>query len=263
MEEHGITAGGGNGAAPGAERLPFIRVAGLEKAFGGKPILRGIDLQVRHGETLVILGGSGEGKSVLLRHLNGLLMPDRGTVMVGERNLALLNEDELAAVRKEVGMVFQLGALFDSMTVYENVSYPLHEHSAIPEEQIRARVRELLAMVQLDGIEELLPAELSGGMKKRVAIARTLALEPRAVLYDEPTTGLDPLVAHRISVQMRELQERLGLTGVVVTHDLKNAFVVGDRFALLYHGKIRVSGTADEVRASRDELMQDFLKTAL
>ena len=258
-----ISAGGGNGAAPSEERLPFIRASGIEKSFGGKPILRGIDLQVRHGETLVILGGSGEGKSVLLRHLNGLLMPDRGTVMIGERNLALLNEYQLAEVRKEVGMVFQLGALFDSMSVYENVSYPLHEHSEMPEDQIRARVRELLAMVQLDGVEELLPAELSGGMKKRVAIARTLALEPRAVLYDEPTTVLDPLVAHRISVQMRELQERLGLTSVVVTHDLKNAFVVGDRFALLYHGKIRVSGTADEVRASPDELMQDFLKTAL
>jgi phospholipid/cholesterol/gamma-HCH transport system ATP-binding protein len=265
MDAHDPTAGG-NGAALGAEQLPFIRVTGLEKSFGGKPILRGIDLQVRHGETLVILGGSGEGKSVLLRHLNGLLMPDRGTVIVDRRNLALLDEDQLAALRKEVGMVFQLGALFDSMTVYENVSYPLHEHSAMAEEQIHARVRELLTMVQLDGVagvEDLLPAELSGGMKKRVALARTLALEPHAVLYDEPTTGLDPLVAHRISVQMRELQERLGLTSVVVTHDLKNAFVVGDRFALLYHGKIRVSGTADEVRASRDELMQDFLKTAL
>jgi len=253
----------GNGARPEEERLPFIMVSGLEKSFGGKPILRGIDLHVRHGETLVILGGSGEGKSVLLRHLNGLLMPDRGTVIVGGRNLATLDDDQLAEVRKEVGMVFQLGALFDSMSVYDNVSYPLHEHTAMPEEQISARVRELLTMVQLEGVEALLPAELSGGMKKRVAIARTLALQPRAVLYDEPTTGLDPLVAHRISVRMRELQEHLGLTSVVVTHDLKNAFVVGDRFALLYHGKIRVSGTADEIRASRDELMQDFLKTAL
>jgi phospholipid/cholesterol/gamma-HCH transport system ATP-binding protein len=261
MAANDLTTAHGNAAS--VEQLPFIQVTGLEKAFGGKPILQGINLQVRHGETLVILGGSGEGKSVLLRHLNGLLMPDRGTVMVGGRNLALLDEDQLAAVRKEVGMVFQLGALFDSMTVYQNVSYPLHEHTAMPEEQIQARVRELLAMVQLDNVEELMPAELSGGMKKRVAIARTLALEPRTVLYDEPTTGLDPLVAHRISVQMHELQERLGLTSVVVTHDLKNAFVVGDRFALLYHGKIRVSGTADEVRASRDELMQDFLKTAL
>jgi phospholipid/cholesterol/gamma-HCH transport system ATP-binding protein len=253
----------GNGAHPAEERLPYIMVSGLEKSLAGKPILRGVDLQVRHGETLVILGGSGEGKSVLLRHLNGLLMPDRGTVIVGGRNLARLDDDRLAEVRKEIGMVFQLGALFDSMTVYENVSYPLHEHTVMPEEQIRARVRELLTMVQLDGVEEQLPAELSGGMRKRVAIARTLALEPRAVLYDEPTTGLDPLVAHRISVQMRELQVRLGLTTVVVTHDLKNGFVVGDRFALLYHGKIRVSGTADEIRSSRDDLMQDFLKTAL
>ncbi len=242
---------------------PFISVRGLYKSFNGKPVLQGVDLDVGEGETLVVLGGSGEGKSVLLRHINGLLMPDRGEVCVDGRSLPGLTEDELFAVRKQVGMVFQLGALFDSLSVFDNISYPLREHGNLSEQRIRARVSELLAMVDLEGVEQLYPAELSGGMRKRVALARAIALEPRALLYDEPTTGLDPIVTHHVNLLIRSLQKRLCFTSVVVTHDLKSAFVVGDRFALLDHGRIRFVGTADEVHSTRDELMQQFLKAAL
>ena len=241
---------------------PFISVRGLCKSFNGKSVLQGVDFDVRVGETLVVLGGSGEGKSVILRHLNGLIEPDRGEVWVDGRSLKGLDEDQLFDVRKKVGMVFQLGALFDSQTVYGNISYPLREHGALSESQRGERVAELLGMVDLKGTERLYPAELSGGMKKRVALARAIVLEPRAVLYDEPTTGLDPIVTLHINLLIRNLQQRLGFTSVVVTHDLKSAFMVGDRFALLDHGRIRFSGTADEVRSTRDELMREFLKAA-
>ena len=241
---------------------PYISVRGLSKTFNGKAVLRSVDFDVSEGETLVVLGGSGQGKSVILRHLNGLVAPDEGEVWIDGRSLRGLSENELYDVRRKVAMVFQLGALFDSQTVYGNVSYPLREHAALSEPQIAARVAELLAMVDLKGTERLYPAELSGGMKKRVALARALALEPRAVLYDEPTTGLDPIVTMHINELIRRMQRQLGFTSVVVTHDLKSAFTVGDRFALLDNGRIRFSGTAAEARATRDELMQEFLKAA-
>jgi phospholipid/cholesterol/gamma-HCH transport system ATP-binding protein len=241
---------------------PYISVRGLAKSFNGKPVLEGVDFDVREGETLVVLGGSGEGKSVILRHLNGLVMPDRGEVWIDGLSLNGLDENQLYDVRRKVAMVFQLGALFDSQTVYGNISYPLREHAALTEPQIAARVAELLAMVDLKGTERLYPAELSGGMKKRVALARAIALEPRAVLYDEPTTGLDPIVTMHINELIRSMQRRLGFTSVVVTHDLKSAFTVGDRFALLDRGRIRFMGTAEEVRGTRDELMREFLKAA-
>jgi phospholipid/cholesterol/gamma-HCH transport system ATP-binding protein len=241
---------------------PYISVRGLYKSFNGKPVLQGVDFDVSQGETLVILGGSGEGKSVILRHLNGLVAPDRGEVWIDGRPLREMDENQLYDVRRKVAMVFQLGALFDSQTVYGNISYPLREHSRLSEAQIAERVTELLAMVDLKGVERLYPSELSGGMKKRVALARAIALEPRAVLYDEPTTGLDPIVTVHINELIRNLQRRLGFTSVVVTHDLKSAFTVGDRFALLDRGRIRFSGTAEEVRGTRDELMQEFLRAA-
>jgi phospholipid/cholesterol/gamma-HCH transport system ATP-binding protein len=244
------------------EGRPYISVRGLFKSFNGKAVLQGVDLDVQQGETLVVLGGSGEGKSVILRHLNGLVAPDRGEVWIDGRSLKGLSENQLYDVRRKVAMVFQLGALFDSQTVYGNISYPLREHATLTEPEIAARVAELLAMVDLKGTERLYPAELSGGMKKRVALARALALEPRAVLYDEPTTGLDPIVTMHINELIRRMQRQLGFTSVVVTHDLKSAFAVGDRFALLDHGRIRFTGTAEEVRATRDELMQEFLKAA-
>ncbi len=241
---------------------PFISVRGLCKSFNGKAVLQGVDFDVAEGETLVVLGGSGEGKSVILRHLNGLIAPDSGEVWIDGLSLGGLDENQLFDVRRKVAMVFQLGALFDSQTVYENISYPLREHSALSESEIASRVTELLRMVDLKDAQRLYPAELSGGMRKRVALARAIALEPRAVLYDEPTTGLDPIVTSRINELIRGLQRRLGFTSVVVTHDLKSAFAVGDRFALLDRGHIRFSGTADEVRGTRDELMREFLKAA-
>lgn len=241
----------------------FIRVRGLEKQFDGKPVLRGVDLDVAEGETVVVLGVSGQGKSVLLRHLNGLLKPDRGEVWVGARLLNRLNEDQLFEVRKQVGMVFQLGGLFDSLTVFENVGYMLREHARLDEDELGRRVTRLLALVELEGSEALYPSQLSGGMQKRVALARALAFEPRAVLYDEPTTGLDPLVAEKINRLIRNLQKQLGFTSVVVTHDLRSAFAIGDRFALLDAGRIRFAGTAEQARASRDQLMCEFLHAAL
>jgi phospholipid/cholesterol/gamma-HCH transport system ATP-binding protein len=247
----------------GPPKEPFIVVRGLTKSFGDKQVLRGVDLEVREGETLVVLGGSGEGKTVLLRHLNGLERPDRGEVIAAGRRLNDLSEDELYAVRLQIGMVFQLGALFDSLNVYGNVSYSLREHGWKDERAIERRVREVLAMVEMRGVEQLYPAELSGGMKKRVALARAIALQPKGVLYDEPTTGLDPLVTRKINLMIRGLQKQLGFTSVVVTHDLRSAFMVGDRFALLDQGRIRFIGTAEEVRATRDELMREFVSTAL
>jgi len=241
----------------------FIVVRGLEKAFGGNPILRGVDLDIHAGETMVVLGGSGEGKSVILRHMNGLLRPDRGEVIVDGEPLNGLSEEALAAIRLKVAMVFQNGALFDSLTVYQNISYPLREHTRMNELEKGERVAHLLAMVELSGTQRLYPAELSGGMRKRVALARAIALQPRAVLYDEPTTGLDPITSHKISELIRLLQARLGLTSVVVTHDLKSAFMVGDRFALLDNGRIRFTGTANETRTSQDQLMHEFIATGL
>ncbi len=229
-----------------------IRCHGVEKAFGAKRVLRGVDLDVRTGETLVILGGSGSGKSVLLKHMNALLRPDRGTVEVDGTPLAGRSEESLVPVRRQVGMLFQMGALFDSLTVGDNVAYGLREHRVCPEDELPDRIERALTMVDLPGAAALMPAELSGGMRKRAALARTLALEPRALLYDEPTTGLDPVVGSKINHLIRDLQTRLGLTSVVVTHDLHSAFFVGDRIAFLHEGRIRSVGTIAEIRATAD-----------
>ena len=241
---------------------PFIRCRSLEKGFGQKPVLRGVSLDVLSGESLVLLGGSGSGKSVLLKHMNGLLRPDRGAVEVDGTPLAPLDEEGLIPVRRKVSMLFQQGALFDSLTVGENVAYPLREHHLAPDEDIPARVREALALVDLPGTEPLMPAELSGGMRKRAALARALVLEPRALLYDEPTTGLDPVTAARINHLIRDVQRRLGLTSVVVTHDLASAFLVADRIAFLHDGRIRFTGSPEEARASPDPPLHEFLNAA-
>lgn len=243
-------------------RDAHIRCRGVEKAFGSKRVLRGVDLEVRAGETLVILGGSGSGKSVLLKHMNALLRPDRGAVEVDGASLAGRSEESLVPVRRQVGMLFQMGALFDSLTVGDNVAYGLREHRVCPEVDIPDRIERALAMVELPGTAALMPAELSGGMRKRAALARTLALEPRALLYDEPTTGLDPVVGAKINHLIRDLQTRLGLTSVVVTHDLHSAFFVGDRIAFLHEGRIRSVGTIAEARASADPVLQEFLGAA-
>jgi phospholipid/cholesterol/gamma-HCH transport system ATP-binding protein len=236
-----------------------IRCQDVTKTFRNKAVLRGVNLEVQSGETLVLLGGSGSGKSVLLKHLNGLLRPDAGTVEVDGTRLETLDEDALVPVRRHVSMLFQQGALFDSLTVGENLAFPLREHRILPPEQIPARVAEALAMVGLENTEKLMPAELSGGMRKRAALARALVLEPRVLLYDEPTTGLDPVVAAKINHLIRDLQRQLGLTSVVVTHDLASAFYVADKIAFLYEGRIRFTGTPDEARATADPPLHEFL----
>jgi len=239
-----------------------IRCQGVTKTFREKAVLRGIDLDVTTGETLVLLGGSGSGKSVLLKHLNGLLRPDDGSVEVEGTRLEGLDEDALVPVRRQVSMLFQQGALFDSLSVGENVAFPLREHHMLPPEKIPARVTEALAMVGLEKTERLMPSELSGGMRKRAALARALVLEPRVLLYDEPTTGLDPVVAAKINHLIRDLQRQLGLTSVVVTHDLASAFYVADRIAFLYEGLIRFVGTPAEARATTDAPLHEFLNAS-
>ena len=236
-----------------------VQCRGLEKSFREKAVLRGVSLVVYGGETLVLLGGSGSGKSVLLKHLNGLLRADAGSVEVDGVRLDTLDEEGLVPLRRRVSMLFQGGALFDSLTVGDNVAFPLREHRMLPEAAIPARVAEALTMVGLEGSERLMPAELSGGMRKRAALARALVLEPKILLYDEPTTGLDPVVAAKINHLIRDLQRRLGLTSVVVTHDLGSAFYVADRLAFLYDGRIRFTGTPAEARASADPPLHEFL----
>jgi phospholipid/cholesterol/gamma-HCH transport system ATP-binding protein len=238
----------------------FIGYEDLHKSFGGKAVLRGVDLEVREGETLVILGGSGSGKSVLLRHTIGLMAPDRGRVRVESTDLTGLSEEDLVPVRKKLGMLFQGGALFDSMDVFENVAYALREHSDLGEEEIAARVRQKLELVELDpSVETLMPSDLSGGMRKRVALARAIALDPRGILYDEPTTGLDPITAHAINLMIRSLQRTLNVTSVVVTHDIASAWEVGDRIAFLDEGKMAFVGTLEGARKAAHPRLRAFL----
>lgn len=239
----------------------FIECRNLVKSFGEKSVLRGVNLAVKGGETMVILGGSGSGKTVLLKHMNGLIGPESGQIFVDGLEISRLGEEELKEVRKRVAMVFQGSALFDSLTLEENVAYPLSEHTDLPLEEIRERVREVLALVDLEGSEGLYPSELSGGMKKRAALARALALSPKGLLYDEPTTGLDPIMTHRINLLIRDLQGKLGVTSVVVTHDLSSAFGVADRLAFLQGGEIRFVGTRDELQACPDLALQEFLSS--
>jgi phospholipid/cholesterol/gamma-HCH transport system ATP-binding protein len=247
---------------PDSAAVPFVSVRGLWKAFGVKQVLRGLSLDVRRGETLVILGGSGSGKSVLLKHINGLLRPDAGRIIVDGEDITDLDEGALVPVRRKIGVLFQGGALFDSLTVGDNVAYGLREHTTLSPDAVARRVQTVLAMVGLPGTEALAPAELSGGMRKRAALARAVVLEPAAVLYDEPTTGLDPVVAQKIDMLIRRLQRELHLTSVVVTHDLHSAFAVGDRFAFLHDGVIRFVGSQDELRHASDPPVAEFLAAA-
>jgi phospholipid/cholesterol/gamma-HCH transport system ATP-binding protein len=237
----------------------FVRFEEVHKAFGPKRVLEGIDLEIRRGETMVVLGGSGSGKSVLIRHIIGLHRPDRGHVFVDGEDVVELDEDELVPVRKKVAMLFQGGALFDSMNVRENVAYSLREHTDLHEDAVRAAVRAKLALVGLEGVEDLMPAELSGGMKKRVALARSIVMDPQCILYDEPTTGLDPVTANTINDLIREMQKQLRVTSVVVTHDIGSAFYVGDRIGYLHGGKMHFVGTVDEARAADEPRLRAFL----
>ena len=237
----------------------MIRFQDLHKAFDGKPVLAGFTLDVRDGETVVIIGYSGTGKSVALKHVVGLLRPDAGDVIVDDRAVSTLERVPLTALRREVGFVFQFAALFDSMTVFDNVALGLRRRD-LSDEEIAERVREALALVDLTGTDDKLPAELSGGMRKRVGIARAIALRPRYVLYDEPTTGLDPVTAAVIDQLMVRTREHLGVTGLVVTHDMRSAYTVGDRIAMLYEGKVRQVGSVAEIRATEDPVVRQFIE---
>jgi phospholipid/cholesterol/gamma-HCH transport system ATP-binding protein len=238
---------------------PMISLRGLCKRFGTNQVLDGLDLEVERGETMVVIGGSGTGKSVLLKHIIGLLRPDAGEVVVDGVSVSRLKGWELKEFRKEFGMLFQGSALFDSLRVLDNVAFGLREHRRLKEAAIRERVREKLALVGLHGVENLWPSELSGGMKKRVALARALAMEPKILLYDEPTTGLDPIRADSINDLVVELRDRLKVTGVAITHDMTSAYKIADRIAMLYKGKIIAVGTPQEMRDSADPVVHQFI----
>ncbi|HUE40817.1 MAG TPA: ABC transporter ATP-binding protein [Chthoniobacterales bacterium] len=237
----------------------MIRVQGLMKNIGPQEILRGVDLDVPHGETLAIIGRSGGGKSVLLKHLIGLMKPDAGQIWIEGQNIIGMSERSLASIRQKVGILFQGAALFDSMTVAENIAFPLREAGERNPTVLRTKVSEMLEVMELSGEEEKMPVNLSGGMKKRVGLARSIIRQPSCILYDEPTSGLDPVVSDSINRLIRRLQRRFGVTSIVVTHDMKNAFDVADQVAYLHEGRIYFHGTPEELRQSTDKLIQDFL----
>lgn len=241
----------------------IVRLEGVSKAFGTNHVLRDLDLSLRHGETTVILGRSGTGKSVLLKTIIGLLRPDAGRVVVMGQDVTAMSQADLEPLRLCVGMLFQGGALFDSLTVGENIAYPIIEKDGTSYGELRPLIARKLKMVALEGIEDLKPAEISGGMQKRVALARAIATEPDVILYDEPTTGLDPRNANRINQLIRRLQELLGVTSIVVTHDMHSAFYVSDRIAMLYDRRIGLVDTVERIRSSRDSRVVSFIEGRL
>lgn len=238
----------------------MLRVVNLHKTIGAQEILRGVNLEVMAGQNVVIIGKSGGGKSVLLRHLIGLLQPDEGAVYFEGKNLVGLGDEALSPVRRKIGMLFQNGALFDSFTVEENLAFPLREAGLREEREIRRRVTEALAWVELRGQERKFPGELSGGMQKRVALARAAISRPAMMLYDEPTTGLDPVVSDSISKLILRLGRRLGMASIVVTHDMTSAYLIADRIDYLHEGRIYFRGTAEEVQACDDPLVRNFVR---
>jgi phospholipid/cholesterol/gamma-HCH transport system ATP-binding protein len=242
---------------------PVLRFENVWKSFGAKKVLQGLNLSIAKGETIVVLGASGTGKSVLLRHAIGLMRPDSGSVYVHGTAIEEMDEDDLIPIRKKFGMLFQGAALFDSMSVYENVAFGLREHLDLPEEEIAARVRRNLDLVELEDVEDLMPSDLSGGMRKRVGLARAIALEPETILYDEPTTGLDPITAQSINRLIVSMQEKLGVTSVVVTHDILSASEVADRIAFLDEGVVRFEGKLEDAMNSDDRLIRAFVRGGL
>ncbi|MEZ4221921.1 MAG: ABC transporter ATP-binding protein [Polyangiaceae bacterium] len=241
---------------------PLIRFTNVVKAFGPKVVYRGLNFQIRRGEVMTIVGGSGVGKSVMLKMLIGLLIPDRGSIVFDGKEVVGLSEDKLSHVRRRIAMLFQAGALFDSLTVEDNVAYGLEEHFryTMSKKDISDRVAWALGLVGLPGIELMWPADLSGGMRKRVALARAIAVHPEVLLYDEPTTGLDPINTARVNHLIMGLQERLNITSVVVTHDMRSAFSISDRIAMVHSGRIIAEGTVEQFQASKDPRVSDFIE---
>jgi phospholipid/cholesterol/gamma-HCH transport system ATP-binding protein len=238
----------------------MIQLKDVYKSFGDKKVLQGFTLDVQEGETMVIIGYSGTGKSVAIKHIVGLLEPDAGTVFVDGQEVPALPRRELYALRSKIGYVFQFAALFDSLSIGDNVAMGLKKLGTMSDAEIAARVDEVLALVDLPGVQDKFPAELSGGMRKRVGIARAIAMRPKYLLYDEPTTGLDPVTSAVIDDLMVRMRDRLGVTSIVITHDMRSAYHVGTRIAMLYEGKVRQVGTVDEIRRSQDPLVRQFIE---
>lgn len=237
----------------------IIDLIDVYKSFGPKEVHTGLSLSIRKGESITVLGGSGSGKSVLLKEITGLLKPESGQVIIEGEDIVPLDENDLVDVRKKMGMLFQGAALFDSLTVEENIAYPLRENTKLPENEIKEVVARNLELVGLPGIEDKMPSDLSGGMKKRVGLARAMAMNPKILLYDEPTTGLDPPNISRINQLIRSMQKQFGITGVIITHDVQSAFEISDRVAFLYRGKIIFTGTVEEAKNTDIEILSDFI----
>jgi phospholipid/cholesterol/gamma-HCH transport system ATP-binding protein len=238
----------------------LIRLIDVHKAFGPKKVLTGFSLDISEGETMVVIGYSGTGKSVAIKHIVGLLEPDHGEVWVDGREVPTLPRRDLYELRSHIGYVFQFAALFDSFSIGENVAMGLRKQGLLRPEEIDLRVREALELVDLPDVAARFPAELSGGMRKRVGIARAVALRPKYMLYDEPTTGLDPVTSATIDELMIRMRDKLGVTSVVITHDMRSAYTVGTRIAMLYEGKVRQVGTVDEIRTTRDPVVRQFIE---
>jgi phospholipid/cholesterol/gamma-HCH transport system ATP-binding protein len=238
----------------------MIRLIDVHKAFGSKKVLMGFTLDVNEGETMVIIGYSGTGKSVAIKHIVGLLEPDQGTVWVDGLEVPKLTRPDLFELRSKIGYVFQFAALFDSMTIGDNVAMGLRKEGKLPEADIQKRVTEALELVDLPDVETKMPSELSGGMRKRVGIARAIARRPKYILYDEPTTGLDPVTSAVIDQLMVRMREKLGVTSIVITHDMRSAYTVGSRIAMLYEGTVRQVGTVEEIQHTRDPIVRQFIE---
>jgi phospholipid/cholesterol/gamma-HCH transport system ATP-binding protein len=238
----------------------MISLRSVYKAFGSKRVLSGFSLDVEEGETVAIIGFSGAGKSVAIKHIVGLLMPDKGEVIVDGLNVPSLSRPELYQLRARIGYVFQFAALFDSLTIGDNVAMGLRKQEGLTENEIAERVHEALELVDLPDVAQRSPAELSGGMRKRVGIARAIALRPKYILYDEPTTGLDPVTSAVIDDLMVRMERQLGVTGVVITHDMRSAYTVANRIAMLYEGKVRQFGTVDEIKNTTDPVVRQFIE---
>jgi phospholipid/cholesterol/gamma-HCH transport system ATP-binding protein len=238
----------------------MIKLIDVHKSFGSKNVLDGFSLEVEEGETMVLIGYSGTGKSVAIKHIVGLLEPDSGTVWVDGLEVPMLSRDDLYALRSKIGYVFQFAALFDSLSIGDNVAMGLRKEGRLSERDIMHRVGEALELVDLPGVESKFPAELSGGMRKRVGIARAIARQPKYILYDEPTTGLDPVTSAIIDQLMIRMREKLGVTSIVVTHDMRSASTVGSRIAMLYEGRVRQVGTVDEIMHTHDPIVRQFIE---
>lgn len=239
---------------------PKIRVVNLFKSFAEKEVLNGVNLEVRQGESMVVIGGSGSGKTVLIKCIIGLIQPDGGEIYVDGQEISALSEQEMNEVRKKFGMLFQGGALFDSLSVWENVGFGLRQHKKLSDQEIRRVATEKLALLGLRNIEDIMPAELSGGMKKRVSLARAIAMEPEILLYDEPTTGIDPVMADAINELIVRMREQLNVTSIAITHDMKSAYKIADRIAMLFQGEIIEVGTPEEIRDSSNPIVRQFIE---